>query len=85
MFMFLMEKFQVRFQISSLSKSDRFCHFILPFISKGVNSVACYIMIETRQVVSYFSFQVNINSEEGKCHVYTALWFMQAYCGTCYS
>lgn len=52
---------------------------------KGVNSEACYIMIETRQVVSYFSFQVSINSEGGKRGVYTALWFMRAHCGTCYS
>lgn len=58
-----------------------FCHLY----QKGVNSVACYIMIEMRQVVSYFSFLVSINSEGGKRGVYTALWFMQAYCGTCYS
>lgn len=58
-----------------------FCHSY----QKGVNSVACYIMIEMRQVVSYFSFQVSINSEGGKRGVYTALWFMQAYPGTCYS
>lgn len=36
-----------------------------------------------RQVVSYFSFQGNINSEGGQRGVYGALWFMQAYCGTC--
>lgn len=46
-----------------------FCHLY----QKGVNSVACYIMIEMRQVVSYFSFLVSINSEGGKRGVYTAL------------
>lgn len=47
--------------------------------------MACYIVIEMKQVVSYFSFQVNINSEGENCGVYSALRFMQTYCGTCYS
>lgn len=37
------------------------CHLY----QKVVNSVTCYIMIEMRQVVCYFSFPVSINSEGG--------------------
>lgn len=83
MFVFLMEKFQVRCQMSWLCKVTGFVILFRHSFQKGVNSVTCYIMIEMRQVVSYFSFQGNINSEGGQDDVYTALWFMQAYCGTC--
>lgn len=83
MLVFLMETFRVRCQKSWLCKVTGFVILFHHSFQKGVNSVTCYIMIEMRQVVSYFSFQGNINSEGGQHGVYTALWFMQVYCGTC--
>lgn len=51
--------------MSWLCKVTSFVILFRHSFQKGVNSVTCYIMIEMRQVVSYFSFQGNINSERG--------------------